>query len=61
MSTFDPTTRTGTVIDDSGELHAFDAAAFDAGSLRLLRSGQRVQADTTDDGRVVRIDLATLG
>jgi cold shock CspA family protein len=49
----------GTVLTDTGERLAFDAAAFAAGGLRLLRSGQRVRVDTEGD-RIVRITLATL-
>ena len=56
---FDPTTRTGTVLLDDGTEVAFDAAAFDAGGLRLLRVGQRVKM-RMDDGRIVALTLVTL-
>ena len=38
----DAVTRAGSVLLDDGTLLHYDAAAFDAGRLRLLRSGQRV-------------------
>jgi cold shock CspA family protein len=39
---FDADSRSGTVLLDDGTELAYDTAAFDAGGLRLLRSGQRV-------------------
>ncbi|WP_370363547.1 hypothetical protein [Catenulispora sp. GP43] len=56
---FDPTTRTGTVLLDDGTEVAYDAAAFDAGGLRLLRIGQRVKM-SVEDGRVTAVTLVTL-
>ncbi|MFI9051223.1 hypothetical protein [Streptomyces sp. NPDC053427] len=72
--TYDDATRSGSVLLDDGTPLPFDAAAFDAGGLRLLRPGQRVrielagEADGTDgaeagqgDGRrIVLITLQTL-
>ncbi|MFI1969006.1 hypothetical protein BLA24_23505 [Streptomyces cinnamoneus] len=43
--TFDPSTRSGSVLLDDGTPVPFDAAAFDAGGLRLLRPGQRVRIE----------------
>jgi cold shock CspA family protein len=57
---FDPRTRAGDVLLDDGQALAFPASAFDASGLRLLRLGQRVRLDTDDNGRVVRLTLATL-
>ena len=37
--TYDPETRSGQVLLDDGTPVAFDAPAFDAGGLRLLRPG----------------------
>ncbi|MFC5721184.1 hypothetical protein ACFP1Z_13490 [Streptomyces gamaensis] len=54
--TFDPGTRSGSVLLDDGTPLSFDAAAFDAGGLRLLRPGQRVRIvleeteNETEDG-----------
>ena len=38
----DSGTGSGTLLLDDGSLLAYSAAAFEAGGLRLLRSGQRV-------------------
>ncbi|WP_041540746.1 hypothetical protein [Catenulispora acidiphila] len=56
---FDPTTHTGTVLLDDGTEIAFDAPAFTAGGLRLLRIGQRVKMHL-DDGRITALTLVTL-
>ncbi|GAA1157517.1 hypothetical protein GCM10009654_11850 [Streptomyces hebeiensis] len=58
--TFDATTRTGSVLLDDGTPVEFDAAAFDAGGLRLLRVGQRVRIETEGEGPSLRITLVTL-
>ncbi|CAL9447554.1 hypothetical protein [Streptomyces sp. enrichment culture] len=49
--TYDPESRSGQVLLDDGTPVPFDAAAFDAGGLRLLRPGQRVRIETEDTGR----------
>ncbi|MCX4829570.1 hypothetical protein OG785_10970 [Streptomyces sp. NBC_00006] len=61
--TYDSETRAGSVLLDDGTPVPFDAAAFDAGGLRLLRPGQRVRIEMQDtegaaDAR--RITLVTL-
>jgi hypothetical protein len=48
------------VLLDDGTPVAFDAAAFDAGGLRLLRPGQRVRVETAGEGETLRITLITL-
>ncbi|MEU6114834.1 hypothetical protein ABZ840_09935 [Streptomyces sp. NPDC047117] len=58
--TYDADSRTGSVLLDDGTPLPFDAAAFDAGALRLLRPGQRVRIDVTGDGENRRITLITL-
>ncbi|MFE5857762.1 hypothetical protein ACFQ61_31640 [Streptomyces sp. NPDC056500] len=58
--TYDPDTRSGSVLLDDGTPMEFDAAAFDAGGLRLLRSGQRVRIETAGEGTDRRITLVTL-
>ena len=55
---YDRDTRTGSVLFDDGSELAFDAAAFDAGGLRLLRLGQRVNI-AVDGDRIAVITLAT--
>jgi cold shock CspA family protein len=56
---FDPETGSGSVLLDDGQVLDFDADAFAAGGLRLLRPGQRVRLDR-DGGRVTRLTLITL-
>lgn len=58
--TYDADSRTGSVLLDDGTPLPFDAAAFDAGALRLLRPGQRVRIDVTGEGGDRRITLITL-
>ncbi|MFI5684948.1 hypothetical protein [Streptomyces sp. NPDC051636] len=65
--TYDPETRSGQVLLDDGTPVAFDASAFDAGGLRLLRPGQRVRIETEPvaqpsegTGEGLRITLVTL-
>ncbi|GAB3123235.1 hypothetical protein GCM10027160_43250 [Streptomyces calidiresistens] len=64
--TWDPATRAGSVLLDDGTPMEFDAEAFDAGGLRLLRPGQRVRIETGADrdpavgGAASRITLVTL-
>ncbi|MFE6667078.1 hypothetical protein ACFVFH_26380 [Streptomyces sp. NPDC057697] len=58
--TYDPGTRTGSVLLDDGTPVDFDARAFDAGGLLLLRPGQRVRIEGTGEGAELRITLVTL-
>ena len=55
---YDPDTRSGSVLLDDGTELAFDTAAFDAGGLRLLRFGQRVNLAVTGEN-VTAITLST--
>ncbi|MFC6087430.1 hypothetical protein [Sphaerisporangium aureirubrum] len=58
VRSFDEQTRSGSVYLDDGTEMPFDDAAFDAGPLRLLRSGQRVNILVQDDSITV-ITLST--
>ncbi|MER6627823.1 hypothetical protein ABT301_06205 [Streptomyces sp. NPDC000987] len=58
--TYDPETRSGQVLLDDGTPVPFEASAFDAGGLRLLRPGQRVRIETEGEGAGRRITLVTL-
>jgi cold shock CspA family protein len=58
VGTYDAGTRSGTVLLDDGAELGFDTEAFDAGGLRLLRMGQRVNL-ALEDGRVSFITLGT--
>lgn len=63
VRTFDARTRAGSVLLDDGIELTYDATAFDAGGIRLLRVGQRVRVETQDgpDGRAVTfLTIATL-
>jgi cold shock CspA family protein len=56
---YDPETRSGSVLLDDGSELEFDADAFAAGGLRLLRFGQRVNIAVADE-RITAITLGTL-
>lgn len=58
VRSFDEATRSGTVFLDDGTVVEFGTAAFDAGPLRLLRTGQRVNLAMTDE-RITYITLST--
>ncbi|WP_055479485.1 cold-shock protein [Sphaerimonospora mesophila] len=58
VKTFDAATRSGSVFLDDGTEIPFEAEAFDAGPLRHLRSGQRVNIVLTA-GRVTYVTLST--
>ncbi|GIH27023.1 hypothetical protein Aph01nite_53330 [Acrocarpospora phusangensis] len=58
VKTYDETSRSGSVYLDDGTELPFGTAAFDAGPLRLLRSGQRVNIVMTGD-RITYITLST--
>ncbi|MFJ4630404.1 hypothetical protein [Streptomyces sp. NPDC088847] len=58
--TYDAGTRTGSVLLDDGTPVSFDAPAFDAGGLRLLRPGQRVRIETEGLKEGLRVTLVTL-
>lgn len=60
VRTFDPRTRGGDVLLDDGNVLTFEARAFDASGLRLLRLGQRVRLELADDGTVTFLTIATL-
>ncbi|WP_329115492.1 hypothetical protein [Streptomyces sp. NBC_01353] len=61
--TYDPETRSGSVLLDDGTPVEFGADAFDAGGLLLLRPGQRVRIETetgSAENAGLRITLVTL-
>jgi cold shock CspA family protein len=55
IATFDPETRSGSLLLDDGTPLTFAAAAFDGSGLRLLRLGQRVKVETDATGAVRRV------
>jgi 2-phospho-L-lactate guanylyltransferase len=61
VRSYDPVTRSGSVLLDDGVELGYDAEAFDAGGLRLTRVGQRVRVRLDESGtRVTFLTLATL-
>ena len=66
VRTFDPVTRSGSVLLDDGVELPYDDRAFDAGGLRLLRVGQRVRVTVAGHERqpggrrVTFVTVATL-
>ncbi|NBE96115.1 hypothetical protein FE391_08120 [Nonomuraea sp. KC401] len=58
VRSFDEATRSGTVFLDDGTVLEFGAPAFDAGPLRLLRTGQRVNL-AMSGGAITYITLST--
>ena len=58
MRIFDATTRSGRCSSTTGSEIPFGAAAFDAGPLRLLRSGQRVNI-VMDGDDITYVTLST--
>jgi cold shock CspA family protein len=59
VSTFDPATRTGSLLLDDGTPVDFGREAFDLSGLRLLRLGQRVRIDYGPEGTVDKIAIPT--
>ncbi|GAA0801323.1 cold-shock protein [Spirilliplanes yamanashiensis] len=57
VATFDPDTRTGTLVLDDGSELAFPEAAFAASGLRHLRQGQRLTVETDAERGVIRVSL----
>jgi cold shock CspA family protein len=62
VKAYDRETRSGSVLLDDGTELPFGAPAFDAGGLRLLRLGQRVNIAverTPDSESITAITLST--
>jgi 2-phospho-L-lactate/phosphoenolpyruvate guanylyltransferase len=60
VATYDPQTRSGTLLLDDGTRLDYPAAAFDASGLRLLRLGQRVAVTRDPAGAVSKITIPNL-
>jgi len=60
VASYDPQTRSGTLLLDDGTPVEFAREAFDASGLRLLRVGQRLRVEYDDRGAVTRVTLPTL-
>jgi cold shock CspA family protein len=57
VSTFDPDTRSGTLLLDDGTELPFGAEAFDRSGLRQLRLGQRLSIEPGPDAKVHRVGI----
>ena len=57
IATFDPDTRSGTLLLDDGSELAFGTDAFDRSGLRLLRLGQRVTVEPGEGGTIRRVRI----
>lgn len=63
IRTFDPVTKTGSLLDDDLREHRYDREAFTASGLQELRVGQRVRfelQDNGDDPRVALLNIVSL-
>jgi cold shock CspA family protein len=60
VRTYDAATRSGSVLLDDGTRLDFDTTAFEAGGLRLLRFGQRVNLALEPGPDGDRISVITL-
>lgn len=60
VASFDDETHSGTVLLDDGTELRFEAAAFAASGLRLLRLGQRMMIDRDAHGEVTSITFPGL-
>lgn len=58
VKAYDGETRSGSVLLDNGTELAFGAPAFDAGGLRMLRLGQRVNIAVEGES-ITAITLST--
>jgi cold shock CspA family protein len=61
IATFDPDSRSGTLLLDDGTELVFGADAFQRSGLRLLRLGQRVDVATEATGTVSRVAIPGIG
>ncbi|GAA1631519.1 cold-shock protein [Actinoplanes couchii] len=55
IATFDPDTRSGSLLLDDGTPLEFGEEAFQRSGLRLLRLGQRVTVESDASGVVCRV------
>ncbi len=63
VKTYDPASRTGTLLDDALRERSYDHEAFVASGLQELRVGQRVRFQLEGDGdepRVAQLNIVSL-
>jgi cold shock CspA family protein len=57
---FDPSARSGSLLDDALDEHRFEGRVVDASGLRELRIGQRVRFTLGADERVATLNIVSL-
>ncbi|WP_020574796.1 cold-shock protein [Actinopolymorpha alba] len=60
VRTFDPASRSGTILLDDGVELPFDANALSGTGLRHLRIGQRVRLEVEGEGARMRVRSLTI-
>lgn len=60
VRSYDPATRSGSVLLDDGTELAYDAMALLGSSVRFLRSGQRVRIEVVGRGPDARVGFLTI-
>jgi len=60
VATYDPQTRSGSLLLDDGTPVDFGPDAFATSGLRLLRFGQRVRIERDPQGVVTELSLITM-
>lgn len=60
IRTFDPVTKTGSLLDDDLREHHYDREAFTASGLQELRIGQRIRFEVQDNGDDARVALLNI-
>lgn len=58
---YDADTASGSVVTDAGVLLGFEIDALRLSGLRHLRPGQRLSVELTEDGRIARLTLGSIG
>jgi 2-phospho-L-lactate guanylyltransferase len=60
VRSYDPATRSGSVLLDDGSELGYDERALSGSGIRLLRSGQRVRVELADPGSDMAIGFLTI-
>jgi 2-phospho-L-lactate/phosphoenolpyruvate guanylyltransferase len=60
VRSYDPATRSGSVLLDDGTELPYDAPALLSSNVRFLRSGQRVRIEVIGSGRDMRVAFLTI-
>jgi 2-phospho-L-lactate guanylyltransferase len=60
VRSYDPATRSGSVLLDDGTELPYDGQALLGSSVRFLRSGQRVRIEAVGRGRDARVGFLTI-